>query len=153
MPKLTIRDLFDLKGKRQLAVVFVDSVEEARACEMAGIDQLVTYQEICRDIRRVAPETFLTCGIFGDHAASDADAIRAGLAAMDDGADAVYTGMSLKRVEAMAQEMIPVVGHVGLVPYRSTWFGGMRAVGRTAAEAHQVYRDTLAYQNAGAIAV
>jgi 3-methyl-2-oxobutanoate hydroxymethyltransferase len=53
----------------------------------------------------------------------------------------------------MAREKIPVVGHVGYVPYRSTWFGGTRAVGKTADEALQVYRDVLAYQEAGAIAV
>jgi 3-methyl-2-oxobutanoate hydroxymethyltransferase len=56
-------------------------------------------------------------------------------------------------VEAMAREYIPVVGHVGLVPYRSTWFGGFKAVGKTAVDALQVYQRTVDYQNAGAIGV
>ena len=40
-----------------------------------------------------------------------------------------------------------------LVPYRSSWFGGFKAVGKTAEEALDVYQKTLAYQKAGAIAV
>lgn len=69
------------------------------------------------------------------------------------GADAVYSGMSLQCVEAMAREYIPVVGHIGFVPYRSTWIGGVRAVGKSAAEAIRVYEAAKAYQDAGAIGV
>ena len=46
-----------------------------------------------------------------------------------------------------------MVGHVGLVPYRSSWYGGMRAQGKTADAALAIYREVLAYQEAGAIAV
>ena len=45
------------------------------------------------------------------------------------------------------------MGHVGFVPYKSTWFGGFKAVGKTATEALKVYELTMAYQEAGAIAV
>jgi len=61
--------------------------------------------------------------------------------------------LSLKCVEAMAREYIPVIGHVGFVPYRSTWVGGVRAIGKTATEARQVYDTAKAYQDAGAIGV
>ena len=43
---------------------------------------------------------------------------------MNLGADAVYSGMSMKVVEAMAREYIPVIGHIGFVPYRSSRLGG-----------------------------
>jgi 3-methyl-2-oxobutanoate hydroxymethyltransferase len=72
---------------------------------------------------------------------------------MNAGADAVYSALSMKCVEAMAREYIPVIGHVGFVPYRSTWVGGVRAIGKTAAEARQVYDAAKAYQDAGAIGV
>ena len=72
---------------------------------------------------------------------------------MADGADAIYTGMSTAVVAEMSRESIPVVGHVGYVPYRSSQFGGPRAVGKTAAEAINVYEHTRAYEDAGAIAV
>ena len=73
--------------------------------------------------------------------------------ALNQGADAVYAGVSLKSVEAMANEGIPVVGHVGYIPYKSTWAGGAKAVGKTAVSALRVYQRTLAYQEAGAIGI
>jgi 3-methyl-2-oxobutanoate hydroxymethyltransferase len=154
MPKkLTIKDLFDLKGKRQLTEVHPANEEECRACEAAGIDMLIVEHQV-EMVRRGAPNTFLTVGAMTPEVAcSDAGAIRVGIDRLTRGADAVYTGQSLDRVRAMAREKIPVVGHVGLVPYRNSWYGGMRAVGKTAKEALSVYREVLAYQEAGAIAV
>ena len=106
-------------------------------------------------MRAAAPNIFIiaTDRINDPQIAHPAAAVSAGFQAMNDGADAIYTHLSTDSVRAMAREKIPVVGHVGYVPYRASWFGGPRAVGKTAAEAIQVYRDTLAYQEAGAIAV
>jgi 3-methyl-2-oxobutanoate hydroxymethyltransferase len=53
----------------------------------------------------------------------------------------------------LAKEFIPVVGHVGLVPSRATWTGGFKAVGKTAAEALQLFEQIKSYEDAGAIAV
>ncbi|MDH3981798.1 MAG: 3-methyl-2-oxobutanoate hydroxymethyltransferase [Kiritimatiellaceae bacterium] len=151
--KLTIKDIVDLKGKRQLTEVHPKSEEECRACEAAGIDMLIVEEDV-EMVRRGAPNTFLTVGAMTPEVAcSDAGAIRVGIDRMQRGADAVYTGQSIERVRAMAREKLPVVGHVGLVPYRSSWYGGMRAVGKTAPEALNIYREVLAYQDAGAIAV
>ena len=154
MKKWTVKDLLNLKGKRQLTEVFVDTSEEARACESAGIDMIVTSElKDTKAIRAAAPNTFLTIGlIYGRQANSD-EAVRGGFKALELGADAVYFGGSIASVEKMANEGIPVVGHVGLIPYKATWTGGFRAVGKTADEALKVYRRTLAYQQAGAIAV
>ena len=154
MPKLTVKDLLDLKGKRQLTEVFVDTPEEARACESAGIDLIVTSEfKDMRAIRAAAPNTFLTIGlIYGRQANSD-EAVRGGFKALELGADAVYFGGSIASVEKMANEGIPVVGHVGLIPYKATWTGGFKAVGKTSNDALKVYQRTLAYQEAGAIAV
>ncbi|MEM7734688.1 MAG: 3-methyl-2-oxobutanoate hydroxymethyltransferase [Deinococcota bacterium] len=153
MTKLTVKELLNLKGKTQLTEVFVSSAEEARACAEAGIDMLVAVGNVgAAAIREAAPDTFLTLGV-SKLVASKKDAVKAGLKLLRLGADAVYTGASLPFVKAMARESIPVVGHVGLVPYRSSWFGGFKAVGKTAEEALEVYEKTIAYQEAGAIAV
>jgi 3-methyl-2-oxobutanoate hydroxymethyltransferase len=152
MGKLTLYDIKQLKGKRQLSQVFVTSVDEAAACEAAGVDMLCTMGGNVAEFRGAAPNVFMI-GAVGGGEASDADAIKSGMGAMGAGADAVYTGVSTVRVKAMAQEMIPVVGHIGLVPYRSSWYGGLRAIGKTAEEAMQIYRDAMAYQEAGAIGV
>jgi 3-methyl-2-oxobutanoate hydroxymethyltransferase len=154
MAKLTVKDLLALKGKRQLTEVYVRNAKEASACEAAGIDMLITSERSnCAEIRAAAPNTFLTIGlVYGDYT-SPSEVLRGGFQALRNRADAVYCGSSLEFVRAMANEGIPVVGHVGFVPYKSTWFGGFKAVGKTAAEALEVYQRTLAYQEAGAIAV
>ena len=46
---------------------------------------------------------------------------------------------------------MPAVSHIGLVPYKSTWTGGFKAVGKDAVSALKVYQDAVAYDNAGAI--
>lgn len=155
MPKLTVKDLFDLKGKRQFTEVYVSNPDEASACEAAGIDMIVTSEHNdVKAIRAAAPTTFFTIGMVNTGEFANADeAVRNGFKAMNNGADAVYAGVSIKSVEAMANEAIPVVGHVGFIPYKSTWFGGFKAVGKTAETALKLYQRTLAYQEAGAIGV
>ncbi len=151
--KLTVADLRDLKGKRQLTEVFTMDSDEAAACDAAGIDMLVTVASHVKTIRAAAPSVFLTGGLVGPYGASEAKAIEAGYQIMADGGDAVYTNASVERVAQMAREWVPVFGHVGFVPYRSTWFGGNRAVGKTAEEAKRVYDDTRRYEDAGAVGV
>lgn len=156
MIRMTVRDFLQSKGKRQLAQVYTTDPVQAAACEEAGLEILVTPAAAdLPGIRRAAPGVFLIAGV--DHAVasrSDADAIRVGHDALSAGADAAYCGShNLDRIKAMADARIPVIGHVGLVPYRNTWYGGMRAVGKTADEAMDVYDRTKGYEEAGAIAV
>jgi len=151
MAKLTIYDIKQAKGKRQLAQVFATSAEEAEACEAAGVDMMCTMGGNVSRFRSLAPNVFIIAAI--DCGATADDAVRSGLQALGSGADAIYCGISTERVKAMSREHIPVIGHVGLVPYRATFVGGLRAVGKTAEEAMQVYRDTKAYEEAGALGV
>ena len=106
-------------------------------------------------IRPAVPNVFIVAAhnVNDPRAASPDQAVSAGFRLMNSGADAVYSALSMKCVEAMAREYIPVIGHIGFVPYRSTWIGGVRAVGKTAAEARQVFDAAKAYQDAGAIGV
>lgn len=153
--KLTIWDLQEAKRNGlQLTQVYTEDPIEAAACEAAGIDMLVTPKEFGESIREAAPNTFLTLGSVDDpNIASERDAIAAGFHALNIGADACYSSLSCKLISAMTREKIPVVGHVGYVPYRKSWYGKARAVGKTADEAMQVYRHALEYQEAGVIGV
>lgn len=153
--KLTLHDVQQAKGKKQFTEIFTMDEDEARAAETAGIDMIVTSLATAERIRRAAPTVFLTAGlgIYDPEITSEDQSIKAGFMALNRGADAVYTGMSIACVRAMAREKIPVVGHVGYVPYRASWFGGARAVGKTAAEAVRVHRATMEYEDAGAVAV
>lgn len=154
MSKLTVKDLFEAKGQRPLCQVYIRGPREAAACEAAGIDLIITWEAgELEAVRSAAPDTFLTAGlVYGRHP-SIRDALAAAYRALDRGADAVYCPQSLDYVRAFAAEGVPTFGHVGFVPYKRTWVGGFKAVGKTAEEALAVYRHALAYQEAGAVGV
>ncbi len=154
MPKLTVKDLFALKGVRKMTQINVHTEREAAACEAAGIDMIITWERSpIEEFRAAAPETFFTAGlVYGTYANAD-EAIRASFKLMERGADAIYCPMSLPVVEALAREAIPVHGHVGFVPYKRTWTGGFKAVGKDAVGAIDVFKRAKAYADAGAIAI
>ena len=166
MTKLTVKDLFEKKGKVKLTELYVTNALEAYAAEEVGIDiQIVSFKKDTlrtgvptnkwfrdahiKDIRNAAPNTFMIYGL--GQLSSPEKAIEAALIARDNGADAVYCGNSPKFIQALRKEGLPAVSHIGLVPYRNTWTGGFKAVGKDADSAYKVYQDALAYDEAGAI--
>lgn len=156
MKKLTVYEIFQLKGKRQLTEIYTEKPEEAAAANDAGIDLIVTLSTCAKEIRKAAPNTFLTVAPFPITLLdpSNETAIRISTQCMDEGADAIYcASASMERVAALSSVRIPVVGHVGFIPYRANWIGGPRAIGKTSTEAVQVYRHVKAYEAAGAIGV
>lgn len=152
--RLTVADLAAFKGKKQLTMLRVLTLEEAAAAEIAGIDlasappELVTHPRY----REVAPSLFTLTGRSHLEAGSADDHLRWAGEMLLAGADCIYCSGSMDRVEHLAKEYIPVVGHVGLVPSRAGWTGGFRAVGKTADDAMRVYKECVALENAGAIA-
>jgi 3-methyl-2-oxobutanoate hydroxymethyltransferase len=153
--KPTVADLRALKGRRQLTMLRYFSLEEAEAAEQAGIDIASVPSEIVLHprYREVAPSIFSMTGRTHLEAGTPEDYLRWSGDAINRGADAVYCSGSLRTVEYLAREHIPVVGHVGLVPARATWTGGFRAVGKTAEAALRLYEEVKAYERAGAFAV
>ncbi len=154
MPKLTVKELLDLKGIRQVAFVQVARVEEAIAASEAGMDMLGTaFRPETQKFPSLVPNTHFQFGLkWGKHASAE-EALRESMAAMEAGAQSVYCGMSPQIVEVLAREGIPVIAHAGLVPPKATWVGGMRAVGRNAEQAKQVYCDSKDFESAGAFAL
>ena len=65
----------------------------------------------------------------------------------------MLTARSLDAVTMLAKEDIPVMGHLGLVPRKSTWTGGLRAVGKSADEAFKLYQRFRRLEDAGAALV
>ncbi len=154
----TVKDLRDQKGKRVLVETLPFSPEEAAAAEEAGIDTMKVrfdpaHPELAAAIRRAAPNTFMAFSVALVAAASEVEAVRLGYDAMAIGADAIMCQWSPRFVAAAADAGIPVQGHAGLVPRKSTWTGGLRAVGKTLDEAMWVYQEIKALENAGAYAV
>ena len=151
----TVADLRAAKGRRQLTMLRYFSLDEAAAAEAAGIDIASVPAEIVLDprYRQAAPSVFSMTGLTHLQAGSADDYLRWSGDAINRGADAVYCSGSLRTVEHLAREHIPVVGHVGLVPARATWTGGFRAVGKSAEAALALYDEVRAYEAAGAFAV
>ena len=153
--KPTIADLRDLKGKGQLTMLRVMTLDEAAAAEAAGIDIVSVPADLVAHprYREVAPTLFSMTGQTHLEAGTRDDYLRWACKVMQAGADAVYCSGGLGTVEHVAREHIPVVGHVGLVPSRATWTGGFKAVAKTAESARTLYDEIKAYEAAGAFAV
>ena len=160
--KLTVYELLQLKGKRQIHEVYVNNVEEAIAAEEAGMDMIVsaygmpqygiysTLEDVIR-IREAAPNTHLMSAAPEKSFASSTEAIRAAYLLMSNGCDSFYTNNSTKIISDLRRENIPVISHVGLIPGKATWIGGFRAIGKTADEAIGVVNHAMELDDAGAI--
>ena len=154
----TIKDLRDCKGKRTLVETLPFSTEEAAAAEEAGIDTMKVrfdpnQPELAANIKQAAPNTFMAFSVPLVAAANEVEAVRLGYQAMSIGADAIMCQWSPKFISAAADAGIPIQGHAGLVPRKSTWTGGLRAVGKVLDEAVWIYNEIKALEEAGAYAV
>jgi 3-methyl-2-oxobutanoate hydroxymethyltransferase len=166
--KLTVAALLKLKGQRQVVLTTAFDEWTARAAEAAGVDMIVAWgtclehsRHVLAAVRRGAPNTLIGCGINPDAYVSKDKAIETANIIRAAGADVIYcSGLALdnKRPQestwaALARQHFPCCGHVGYLPVNNTWYGGPRAVGKTAVEAQKVYEDVMAMEAAGCIAV
>jgi 3-methyl-2-oxobutanoate hydroxymethyltransferase len=149
----TVADLRAMKGKRQLTMLRVTNLEEAEAAEKAGIDIVSITPELILDprYREVAPSLFSMPGENFFEIGTADDFVRWAFKMYKAGADAVYCSASYATIKRMADEAIPVIGHVGLIPSRRTWTGGWKAVGKTAASAMEIFEAVRQLEAAGAI--
>lgn len=154
--KHTVHDLRLLKGKRCLTHIHVKSPEEAAAAAAAGVDLMsCSYDSPDAQARlpqlvAAAPESFFSAATPHGMATPE-EAIRIAFRALEAGASSVYCSASNRIIEAMANERIPVVGHLGMVPRHVTWTN-YRAIGKTPAEAVQLFRQMKDLESAGAYA-
>jgi 3-methyl-2-oxobutanoate hydroxymethyltransferase len=148
----TIHDLRAVKGKRQLTMLRVMTLEEAEAAEQAGIDIVSIPPELLTDpqYRDAAPSLFSMPGDNFYEIGNGDDFVRWAFRMYKASADAVYCSASYATVKRMADEAIPVIGHVGLIPSRRTWTGGWKAVGKTAQSAMEIMQAVRQLEAAGA---
>ncbi|SVA05705.1 uncharacterized protein METZ01_LOCUS58559 [marine metagenome] len=151
--KLTVKEILQCKGIKKLTQVYTHNPLEAEACELAGIDMIVSSENNnIESIRSAAKNTFLTVGLSYGKYLSELDILKKSFVLCENGADAIYCPQSIKLIKALADEGIPVVGHTGFIPYKSSLYGGFKAYGKTAKEAIKIYDQTLRLQDAGAVA-
>ena len=154
MKKLTVKEILGLKGVRKLSEVYTHNPLEAEACENAGIEMIVSSElNDIEGIRNAAKNTFLTIGLPYGKYLNENEIVKRSFELLKIGADAIYCPQSTKLIKAISDEGIPVVGHSGFIPYKSTLYGGFRAYGKTAIEAKKIYDDALRIQDAGAFAI
>lgn len=148
----TVHDLRAMKGKRQLTMLRVMTLEEAEAAERAGIDIVSIPPELILNpqYRDAAPTLFSMPGENFFEIGTADDFVRWAFKMYKAGADCVYCSAGYATIKRMADEAIPVVGHVGLIPSRKTWTGGWKAVGKTAESAKEIWEAVKQLEAAGA---
>jgi 3-methyl-2-oxobutanoate hydroxymethyltransferase len=148
----TIADLRAMKGKCQLTMLRVMNLDEAEAAERAGVDIVSIPPDLMLDprYRDAAPSLFSMPGDNFYEIGTADDFLRWAFRLYKAGADAVYCSAGFATVKRMADDAIPVIGHVGLIPSRATWTGGFKAVGKTADTAMEIFDAVKKYEAAGA---
>ena len=130
----------------------VVNLREAEAAEQAEIDIVSVPPELMLnpENRDAAPNLFSMPGDNLFEIGGPEDLLRWSFEMYRAGADAVYCSAGFETVKKMADEAIPVIGHVGLIPSRATWTGGFKAVGKTAQSAMEILEAVRKYEAAGA---
>ncbi|TIO22080.1 MULTISPECIES: 3-methyl-2-oxobutanoate hydroxymethyltransferase [Mesorhizobium] len=149
----TIADLRAMKGKRQLTMLRVLTMDEAEAAERAEVDIVSVPPELVLNpqYRDAAPSLFTMPGDNFYEIGTADDFVRWAFRLYKASADAVYCSAGFATVKRLADDNIPVIGHVGLIPSRATWTGGFKAVGKTADSAMQIFEAVKQYEAAGAV--
>ena len=150
----TVQDLLKLKGKKKLTQVHVLTPEEAAAAEAANIDLIICPpSEQLKNIREAAPNTFLTCGV-NYMQGSREDIARECFEYLKLGVDSIHTNSwNMKHIKYVSDYKIPLQGHVGFVPMKSTWTGGVKPFGKKSEEAIKIYNDIKELERLGVWAI
>ncbi|MDF1774630.1 MAG: 3-methyl-2-oxobutanoate hydroxymethyltransferase [Rhizobiaceae bacterium] len=150
----TVGGLRAAKGQAAaFAQVTANTAAEAAAAEAAGIEMIVCRARNVSEVRKGSAQVFVTAALGFAEAITTDDILRTAFKALTDGADAVITARRLDIVSLLAAENIPVMGHLGFVPRKSTWIGQIRSVGKTAQEALDLFHSFRRLEEAGAFAV
>lgn len=137
----------------RLAQVTATTPDESAAAEAAGIEMVVCMSDFVPAVREGSGKVFVTSAIDFTGAVTPDELLGVALESLGAGADAVITARRLECVELLAAEDIPVMGHLGFVPKKSTLYGGVRGVGKTAEEAKNLWQQFRRLEDAGAFAV
>jgi 3-methyl-2-oxobutanoate hydroxymethyltransferase len=177
--KVTVATLAALKSRHEKAV-FVTAYDYATAtfADRAGVDMILVGDSAAMTmlglpttlqiglaemlvfigaVTRAAKRAFVVGDLpFLSYQPSDETAIRSAGAFIAAGCDAVKCeggSRIARRVRAMVDSGIAVMGHLGLTPQSLGQLGGYRVQGKSLAAAEQLLRDAEALERAGAFAI
>ena len=117
--KLTVYDLLNLKGVKQIHEVYVNNVEEAIAAEEAGVDMICTAYDMphhgifvkledVKRIREAAPNTHLMSAAPEKSYATADEAVRAAYKLLSIGCDSFYTNNSSSIIKDLRLSLIHI---------------------------------------------
>ncbi len=150
----TVAELRSLReAGSQLTQVTASTAQEATAAEQAGIEMVVCLSTAVSEVRRGSQRVFVTAAIDFNGAVTADELLAEAFRALTAGADAVISARRLDCIELIASEDIPIMGHLGFVPKKSTLYGGVRGVGKTASEAADLWAQFQRLEEAGAFGV
>ena len=180
MMKLSLADLTALKHQRQkITMITAYDAPSARFADAAGIDAIlvgdsaamtifgydqttaITIEDmllLARAARRGTARALLLADMpFGSVQVSDAATVANAVRFVKEaGVDAVKiegAGPMLRRIGAVIDAGIPVMGHIGLTPQSVNQLGGYKPQGRTAVAAERLLDDAGALERAGCVAI
>jgi 3-methyl-2-oxobutanoate hydroxymethyltransferase len=176
----SLTNLADMKRRHErIAMVTAYDAPSARLGEAAGVDVLlvgdsaamavlghdstvpITVDEmlmLSRAVVRGAQRTPVVADLpFGSFQVSDETALTNAIRFVKEaGVHAVKlegAGPTLRRIGALIDAGIPVMGHIGLTPQSATLLGGYKPQGRTAVKAQRLLDDARALERAGCFAL
>jgi 3-methyl-2-oxobutanoate hydroxymethyltransferase len=180
MMKLTIGDLTALKQQHQkITMITAYDAPSARFADAAGIDAILVgdsaamtvfgYDQttaitlddmlmLARAVRRGTTRALLVADMpFGSVQVSDGDTVANAVRFVKEaGVDAVKiegAGPMARRIRAVIDAGIPVVGHIGLTPQSAAQLGGYKPQGKTASAAARLLEDAATLEHAGCVAI
>ena len=153
-----VEDIRAMKKRgEKISMLYVSTLEEAAAAAAAGIHMLsIEGKVFSPEMREAAGDCFVQVGLpyggwgsfNGRPLATAEDYLRAAFHYSAMGGDAYYCSASYDIQKTLADNHLPVVGHIGLIPSYITWTG-WRAVGKTADEATMLYRHAQKMEEIG----
>ncbi len=178
--KLTVRDIQAMRDKGEI-ITMLTAYDYPTAAQInaAGIDMILVGDSAamvvhghpntltatmdmmvlhCAAVARACSRTFVVADMpFGSFQYSIEETMRnAERFVREAGVDAVKfeaAPMHIEKTRAIIEMGIAVVGHVGLHPQSVGVIGGMRVQGKSIETARKVMRESLALQEAGAVAI
>ena len=130
-----------------------ETADEAAAAEAAGVEMVVCRAANVARVREGSQRVFVTAALGFAEAVTADEILRAAFAAVTGRRRGAHQPRRRNGAGCSPHEQIPVVGHLGFVPRKSTWVGGVRAVGKSAAEALELWDRFRRLEDAGAFAV
>jgi len=153
-----VEDLRKMKKRgEKIPMLYVTTQDEAAAANSAGITMLsIEGRFFDAAMREAAGDCFVQVGLpyggwgsfNGRPLATAEDYLRAAFHYAALGGDAYYCAASYDIQKTLADNHIPVIAHIGLIPSYISWTG-WRAVGKTSDEALALWRHTQKLEEIG----